>query len=225
MEYFRIGEALGFGWEKFRSHFFFLWMTLGTVFVISGACNALGKVTEKSALLSLLITLLSVYVGVIMEIGLTKLYLDVIDNDREGGIRTLFSERGLFFRYLGSSIVYGLVIAVGFLLLIIPGVYFILKYQFASYLIVDKGAVIGEAFKKSGEMTQGIKWQLLLFALAIGGINILGALVLGLGLLVTVPMTMMAYVFVYRKLSLRLVPAVLVSPTDTVVVAPEQLSV
>ena len=49
-------------------------------------------------------------------------------------------------------------------------------------------------------MTDGIKWKLILFCLALGGLNLLGAIALGVGLLVTIPTSLMAYVYVYRAL-------------------------
>ena len=91
-------------------------------------------------------------------------------------------------------------VAVGLILLIIPGIYLAIKYQFFSFLIVDKNMGIMESFKKSEEMTQGVKMNLLLFSLALAGINILGALVFLVGLIVTIPTTVMATVYVYRKL-------------------------
>jgi len=49
-----------------------------------------------------------------------------------------------------------------------------------------------EALRASSSLTEEVKWNLLLFWLAIIGLNILGAICLGIGLLVTVPMSLMA---------------------------------
>jgi uncharacterized membrane protein len=95
-------------------------------------------------------------------------------------------------------------VAGGLILLIVPGIYLGLKYQFFSYLIVDKELGVLDSLKESSQITQGVKWQLFGFSLALIGINILGALAFGIGLLVTIPLTVVAHVFVYRKLSTRL---------------------
>lgn len=207
MEYFHTGEALKVGWEKFKAHFLFLWMTLGVVILVSVIFGVFEDMTKDIAMLSFMIGLASSFFSMIMRLGLTRLYIDLVDKNEEGKLNVLFSSYGLFFRYLGASILFGLMVAVGLILFIIPGIYLGLKYQFFSYLIVDKELGILDSLKESSQITQGVKWQLLGFCLAVMGVNILGALALGVGLLVTVPLTVVAHVFVYRKLSARMMLA------------------
>jgi len=57
-----------------------------------------------------------------------------------------------------------------------------------------------DSFRQSSGMTEGVKINLLLFGLWLILINIAGALALGVGLLVSIPTSLMATVFVYRKL-------------------------
>lgn len=204
MEYFRTGEVIKAGWEKFKAHMFFLWMLLGVLIVSQIVFGLLEEATKDmgffSGVVSLTVSLLSMFIN----FGLIKLYLDLIDSDTEGKIGTLFSPNQLFWSYLGASILFGLAVGIGFLFLIIPGIYIAVKYQFYSGLIVDKKMGALEALKKSGEMTDGVKWQLFGFSLALAGVNILGALALGIGLFVTIPLSSVAYFMVYRKLSVRL---------------------
>ena len=138
-------------------------------------------------------------ISILVQIGSIKITLELYDG-KPLNFSNLYSQSNLILRYLGASILYGLMVAVGLILLIIPGIYLAIKYQFFSFLIVDKNMGIMESFKKSEEMTQGVKMNLLLFSLALAGINILGALVFLVGLIVTIPTTVMATVYVYRKL-------------------------
>lgn len=204
MEYFRIGGALKVGWEKYKSHVVFVWITIGTIIVVSGIFGGFEEMTKDIWLLSFTISLASAFFSIVMQIGVTRLYLDLIDTDTEGQLRTLFSHSHLFFRYLIASILMGFLVLVGLILFVIPGIYWGLKYQFLPCLIVDKDLGIADAFKESGQITQGVKWQLFGFSLAMIGINILGAVALGIGLLITLPVTILAHVFVYRKLSTRI---------------------
>jgi uncharacterized membrane protein len=57
-----------------------------------------------------------------------------------------------------------------------------------------------EALKQSGALTQGAKWNLFLFGLLLCGVNLLGALVLLIGLFATIPTTMVATAYAYRRL-------------------------
>ena len=91
-------------------------------------------------------------------------------------------------------------IVLGIILLIILGIILAIKFQFFGYFIVDKGDGPIEALKKSSAITTGAKWNLFLLYLLLLLINLLGAIFLLIGLFVTIPTTMVAIAFVYRKL-------------------------
>ena len=55
----------------------------------------------------------------------------------------------------------------------------------------------------SGVLTEGVMWNLVLFWLMLAGINILGMLALGIGLIVTIPLSWLATAYVYRRLQLQ----------------------
>ena len=115
---------------------------------------------------------------------------------------TLFSQFDVakLFKYIVASILYGLLLAVGFILLIVPGIYFGLKYQFYGYFIVTKNAGILESLKLSAEATKGVKLQLLGYCLVAFLIVIAGVLALGVGLLVAIPVATLGYVYIFNKL-------------------------
>lgn len=136
---------------------------------------------------------------IIIEIGIIKIFLKIIDG-KKFAFGDLFGYTGLFFNYILTYILYSLIILGGLILLIVPGIIWAIKYCFSIYLAIDKKMKPMEAIKRSGEMTQGIKWELLIFWLTMLGLNILGALLLMVGLLVTVPVTGLAFIHIYRKL-------------------------
>jgi uncharacterized membrane protein len=92
-------------------------------------------------------------------------------------------------------------VAVGFVLLIIPGIYLALTYGQFSYAIIDKDLGILDAFKYSKKITSGQKLQLIKMWLASAGVIILGCLALFVGLIWAVPTVLVASAYVYRKLS------------------------
>jgi uncharacterized membrane protein len=135
--------------------------------------------------------------------GLIRIAIRFCDNEK-GGFADLFSCFPLVFKYLFSSILYVLVVFGGMILLIIPGIIWAIKFQFFSYFIVDRGLGPIEALKRSAVITKGVKWDLFVFRLLLMGINLLGVLCLLIGLFATIPMTMVAVAFVYRKLLAQL---------------------
>ena len=214
MESFCIGEAIKVGWEKFKAHYLFMWIIFGVTIGVSIFFNLLQHGVDKNSFAHLVITLLSVATGITLQLWLIRAYLDLIDLDKEGEVKALFVHYRLMWRYLGAAILYGIIVVLGLIALIVPGIYFALKYQFYAYLIVDKNLDVFGALKKSAEMTQGVKWKLFGFLLVLVGVNILGAIALLVGLLVTVPMSILAYVFVYRALSKRLLAPEAAAPSQ-----------
>jgi uncharacterized membrane protein len=138
-------------------------------------------------------------IGIFVSIGIVKIILNLVDK-KPLAYDELWKNSRYFWRYLGASILYGLIVAVGFILLIIPGVYLAIRYQFVTYLIIDKNMGIKEAFTKSSEMTKGIKWNLFVFDVLLLGIIILGAIALFVGLFAAIPVTWIAMVLMYRSL-------------------------
>jgi uncharacterized membrane protein len=210
-----LGEVLKTGWDKAFSRF---GLILGTIVVaqllvgIPSATRAiLSAATSNSqnAALVAVVTLLGLgllvvqyWVQVLTGIGLIRIQLNTIDN-KTAEFGQLFKAEGVFWQYLGGSILYGLIVIGGILLLIVPGIYWAIKYQFVLQLIVDKKLSPVEALKTSGTMTYGHKWWLLGFGIVLGLINIATIFTLFLGLIITIPVTVMAHMYVYRKLSVR----------------------
>ena len=80
-----------------------------------------------------------------------------------------------------------LVVLLGLTMLFIPGIYFAISYTF-SHLFVwfyDKDPT--EAIRLSRKAVSGNFWQILLLFLILAGINLLGIIALGIGVLLTMP--------------------------------------
>lgn len=195
---FSISEAVKYGFNFFKANLV-TFIKLGAVLIIINILTNMVTQALKDSPLSIFWTLISMVISILVQIGSIKIILQLYDV-KPLNLSNLYNQHALILRYLGATILYMFMVFVGFILLIIPGIYLAIRYQFYSFLIVDKNMGIMDSFKKSSAMTEGIKWNLFLFALALLGINILGALVLFVGLLVAIPTSVMATVYVYRKL-------------------------
>lgn len=79
-----------------------------------------------------------------------------------------------------ASLLVGSITLVGIMLLIIPGIYFAIKYSFTSYIVITENVGVWEAFSRSGKYTQGYKIDLLLKMFFSFGVGFLVVFVLGL---------------------------------------------
>lgn len=193
-------EAVKYGFEKTKKKllfFFTLLVIVAFVFLLTQVVHSFGE--ADGGLLSLfIINIVSWVVNVLIGMGLTRITLDVVD-DKKPKLTDLLHTKN-FVSYVIGSIVRGLIAFVGFLLLIIPGIIFSIRLQFVTYLIIDRGMGPIDAIKKSWDMTRGQTWNLFLFWLLLLLVNLVGLLLLFVGLFVTIPLSLVATAYVYRRL-------------------------
>ena len=194
-------EAIKFGFAIAKSHILFFIGVLIIVVLVSAIRSALRTEVQKAALVYLALTLVQYVVNTIVAMGLIKISLEFVAK-RKPKIRDIVYYKPIV-KYALASIASGFIVFVGFILLILPGIIFAERLQFATYLIVDKNLGPIEALKTSWKLTHGNTWNLFFFGLLLGLINILGVLCLVVGLFITVPLGMVATTFVYRKLLLQ----------------------
>ena len=196
-------EAIKFGFELAKKNIVFFIGVFIIVAVFSGLSSFLKNLVnpQKEFLLYALLYLVLFVVNMVISIGLIKITLEFID-----GKKPKFTDLAFYkplVNFFVASILQGLIVIGGVILLIIPGIIFSVRLRYVSYLIVDKNLTPVEAIKKSWSITRGNTWNLFFFGILIGLINILGVICLLVGLFITVPLGMLASASVYRKLLLQ----------------------
>jgi uncharacterized membrane protein len=207
---FSTGSALRFGWETFKKRPWFFVGSTVVILLVSGAINtlaatvdtALGGTPENPSLVS---GVISLGLGTLLSMGATAFYLAAQDNPETVDLSRLWHPQP-FWKYLGASILFALTIALGFVLLIVPGVIFALMFMFTTFIVIDRGLGPIEAMKESNRITYGHKWTLLGFTLMLLLINLLGVIALVVGLLVSIPVSSLAVAHAYRVLGGRTPP-------------------
>jgi len=193
-------EAIAFGWEKAVGNIGYFIGLLVILVAVSMMPQILAGAFGKVKLFALIIALAGVVLQIEVKLGMIKSMIAFADG-RKPVIGELFS---CFDKRIGTvfaaSLLYGLMVFLGTLLLIVPGIILGIKFMFFSYFIVDKNAGIIESFEKSAALTSGSKTNIFLLALLLWLVNAAGALCLGVGLVVTIPLSMVAVAYVYRKL-------------------------
>ena len=89
---------------------------------------------------------------------------------------------GNWFRNVWAMLLYGVVVFIGFIFLIVPGVVIAIGCSLAPYLIVDNPELsAAETLKLSWKMMKGHKWQFFVLSLSFIGWGCLCMLTLGIG--------------------------------------------
>ena len=191
---FSISESVKYGWAMMKENMHL--SVLSTLLMLAvGAVSGGGKGLFKS-----LFGILAAILLIVIRIGYSKIFLRITDNDKPK-FSDIFRSYPLFWKYLGISILFPVIVFVGLLLLILPGILWAVRFSFAPLILVDTNMGIIASMKESWAITEGNFWSLLLFWIVVGVLNFLGFLALGIGLLVSVPVTTFSSIFVYRALS------------------------
>ncbi len=205
-KYFNFTDVLGYGWRTMKTNFWFF-VGVGFLFLIITyiptildviAIQILSK--SSFALFRIVTVLLSWAINIVLGIGILKIALSFCDGQKPT-VGTLFDAWDCFWRYFGAAILYFLICLGGFILLIIPGIIWAIKYSQCLYFVVDRGLGPVQALKASGRTTMGVKWELFGFNILCALINWLGVICLIVGIFATYPTVIVAMALVYRQLS------------------------
>ena len=198
MKSFSKTEAFVVAWDRFIERPFFI---IG-LFVLTTFISVItGLIADEigDGIIGASINIVDFAIQIIIGMGSTLILLRVYDQV-ETDYTDLFEPIRLFWKYLAATLLVLLVTVFGLILFIVPGIVAGIALLFVTYLIIDRDLGPVEAMKESLHITNGHRWNIILFLLLILALNIVGALFLGVGLLVTIPVSALALVHVYRWL-------------------------
>ena len=119
---------------------------------------------------------------------------------KEFSFNDLFSGFSHFLPLMLAGLATGGIVAAGFILLILPAIYFMVSYLFASAFVVDYGVEFWQAMEISRRLVGKHWFRLFGFMILLIIINLLGVLALGIGMLVSIPVTSCAVAIAYRSI-------------------------
>jgi uncharacterized membrane protein len=205
---FPISESVRYGWDVFKDNVGFFIGFLIIIFLVNFFFSFFANLFErKLPFFAFLFSFGSLLAGIVINIVTIKIALKFCDGKAKPKMRDISFSASTFYKFVLGYLLYTLIVLAGFLLLIIPGIIWSIKYLYIVYLIVDKGSGPLEAMRQSARITDGVKWELFAFMLVLMVINMAGALFFIIGLFVTIPVTMLAMAYMFRKLSSGEIPS------------------
>ncbi|HSM83785.1 MAG TPA: hypothetical protein VLS96_19000 [Nodosilinea sp.] len=99
-----------------------------------------------------------------------------------------------------TALVAGLLTIIGFALLLLPGIYLAVAYLFAQPLVIDKSADFWQAMETSRQLITKKWFSFFGLLLLIFLLNVVGAMLLGVGLLVTIPLSVCIIAAAYEDI-------------------------
>lgn len=161
--------------------------------------GGLGALTDNSIFIAIVGELIYAWITLPVAMGLFAISLDRVAGGEVSNDR-LF----LFFpqatRLLVTTVLMTLLIFVGYVLLVIPGLYLSVAYLFVLPLLVQRELGMLDALEVSRKAITHRWFTVLGILLALALINVIGAIPLGIGLIWTIPWTMLAMGVMYQRI-------------------------
>ncbi|MBD3248233.1 DUF975 family protein [Candidatus Falkowbacteria bacterium] len=201
-EEFNIKKALTTGWNLMVERFFVFFLALFIIAAFASSSDYLLRFFKDAEVFNLLLRVIFYAVSVLLTLGFIKINLLVI-NKKKPHINELFSCYDRILQQIIADVISLVIILIGFVFLIIPGIYLAVRLQFTSFFIVDKNMKAIDALKASFKITKGRALRLFFFDLLLGLINVLGFFTFAVGLFFSIPTTSAAMTLVYRELSTK----------------------
>ncbi len=158
------------------------------VFLIQFLFNFISRCFLDNIIIFIIITLVSIIISSAMSIGVCRLSLNYVYDDKQPAFSDIFSGFNVILKAVGLVILLGIIILVGTFLLVIPGIIFTYMFSQAYFILADDNSKsIIQCLKESAEMMKGYKFKYFVLLLSFLGWTILGLIPLGIGLLWVVP--------------------------------------
>lgn len=104
-------------------------------------------------------------------------------------------------KFLAGQVLYISLVAIGLPLLIFPGVYAGVRCSLFGFCMVAGDVDLIRSFKQSAILTEGSAMRLFWILMALLSLNVLGTALLGIGLFITLPLSILTLTAVYQQLN------------------------
>lgn len=207
---FSIGEVISEAWAKTSGakwtihlaflYFFMVMMAVLMAFIFLSTI-LMGEAQDPSG---------NVIMELVIQLGLNLIILPMMAGVTILGIKrsvdapiksgSIFGHFSKMIPLLLTMILMYIMIFIGFLLLVLPGIYLAVAYYMAIPLVVEKGMSPWQALETSRKAVTRRWFSVFAFFIIMGVIAFVSAIPLGLGLIWTMPLMIIAFGILYRNM-------------------------
>lgn len=196
-----VGASIRDGWETFKRQ---PWLLIGGLLAIGFATAPFTFLSQmftdggRPTAMSALVSFLSIFVTVPLGAGLALLALQLVRQDPAAEFTTIFAGFSRIADLLIGTLIVGVIVGIGIVLLVVPGIIAGLGLMLFQYLIMDRGLKGVDAVRESWERMKGHKLDAFLLALASMAIVFVGLLACFVGVFVAIPVVVAAQASFYN---------------------------
>ena len=202
---FEIGEILSSSWQLTRGIKLSFWIAIIIMYVVLIPFELVsdiiwgGGVEGEVSIGEVIIDCVSSAVWSIFTAGLIMMGINRARNE-EVNWRDATSGFPRALQIVIAALLQSILMVIGFLLLIVPGIYLTVGYALTFGLIVDKNLSAWEAMEVSRKTIHGVWWKFFALLCFVMVITIISAIPFGIGLIWTIPFSFIVMGVAYTRL-------------------------
>jgi len=195
-----IGSCLRRGWALVKSDFWPLVGITALIMALLSAVSSIGEVSRSVGSVSFNTSGLGFLLGGPLMGGLYLYYLKKIRGEPVR-VETAFSgfSHSLLHLIL-ASFVTGVLTTLGFICLILPGIFLVVAWLFTLPLVIDKRLDFWPAMRVSLRTISKHWWKFLGFLIVLALLNLGGVLLCLVGVFITLPVSLAALMYAYEDI-------------------------
>ena len=197
-----VGSSYSNGWRQMWRYFLELFL-IGIIALVISLPSGLGRFDAEggAAILGILAIAYGILIVNPVEFGVAFAYLKAARGDKLE-IKDMFEAFRNYWNAVLANLLVSIIVGVGLVLLIVPGIIFACKLAFTPYLVVDRKMGVIEAVKESWRMTGGHAWKVFLIGLLAIPICIAGLICFGVGVIISIMWITLAFASLYHAVAI-----------------------
>jgi uncharacterized membrane protein len=201
------GSSYSLGWKVLKAFFVELLVISIVYSILNGPISVVQWKVDSFEWFLVPLVLFGITYGVFVagpiQYGANWVFLKAVRGERIE-VRDIFVvfQRN-YWNVVIANIVVGIIVGLGIVMLIVPGIIFACRLAFVSYLVVDREMDVMDALRVSWDMTRGYGWQIFLMGLLAIPVVILGLICLFVGVFVSVMWISTAFAAMYHAVETK----------------------
>ena len=200
----RVGSCYRNGWHQMWKYFLELLLITVIMFALFIPSSGLSVAEEMVGVGAYFVSIFALVYSVLIlwpiQYGVSFALLKAARGDRLA-VKDMFAVFQNYGNAILANLLVGVIIILGFALLIVPGIIFACKLAFVPYLIVERKMEAIEAVKESWRMTRGHAGRIFLLGLLAIPIFIAGFICCIVGVILSVIWVELAFASMYHAVS------------------------
>ena len=201
----RVRSSYKNGWRQIKKYFLEL-LLINIIGIVIGLPSGMFRIpVDEAGAGAVVLGIFGLAYGLLLvspiDYGVSFANLKAARGDRLE-IKNMFEVFKNYINAVLAGLLVTVIVVIGLVLLIVPGIIFACKLAFTPYLVVDRKMEVIEAVKESWRMTGGYSWKVFLIGLLAIPIAIAGLICFGIGIIFAIMWIRLAFASLYHAVSI-----------------------